>query len=462
MSDLNTQHHIKSIYVASLFGRYSYQLPAPTEKLSELNIIYGENGAGKTTLLNLVFHLLSPSDKRGHRAKIAETPFSLLQVELNDGTVISAVKDAQLLVGPVLFSIKAPDTPPVEWHFTPGQSSGSFRIEDLPSTIDVMKLPIEVRNEVTRMLTQREFFAAIGKLRIVTYMLTSDRILLGDSLEPSESDQKIQMRNRSKLAEIVADHRIASVAEALNTASSWLQTKFLDKSYGVESAKSPYEEVVRRIAKTTYRTKAGLNKTQEERVILNLKNMISNIDKRSKEVSQYGLGVMNLSSDIASVIEGTKGNRLNLISSVLEPYLNGLNAKLDGIYPLYDLINILVLTVNRFFNDKKLHYSVRSGFKIFVDPPVDNLQEILPSQLSSGEQQLVLLFCYVLVARDTPSVFIIDEPEISLNILWQRMLVSSLQALAKGSELQFIFASHSMEILSKHRNRVISMQETRT
>lgn len=461
MSDLNAPHHIKSIYVANLFGRYSYQLPAPTENLSELNIIYGENGAGKTTLLNLVFHLLSPSDNRGHRAKIAETPFSLLRVELNDGTLISAIKDAQLLVGPVLFSIKTPNVPSVDWHFTPGQSSGSFRIEDLPSTIDVKKLPTGVRNEVERMLTKRQFFEAIGKLRIVTYMLTSDRILLGDSLEPNENDQRIQMRNRSKLAEIVADHRIASVAEAMNTASSWLQTKFLEKSYSVESAKSPYEEVVRRIAKTTYRTKTGLNKTQEERVILNLKNMIFNIDRRSKEVSQYGLGVMNLSSDIASVIELTKGNRLNLISSVLEPYLNGLNAKLDGIYPLYDLINILVLTVNKFFNDKKLHYSVRSGLKIFIDPPTNNQQEILPSQLSSGEQQLVLLFCYVLVARDTPSVFIIDEPEISLNILWQRMLVSSLQALAKGSELQFIFASHSMEILSKHRNRVISMQETK-
>ena len=71
------------------------------------------------------------------------------------------------------------------------------------------------------------------------------------------------------------------------------------------------------------------------------------------------------------------------------------------------------------------------------------------------------MFCHVLTTRDNPSIFIIDEPELSLNIVWQRMLVASILEVARGAKLQLILASHSMEILAKHRDRVVSMQETK-
>jgi len=82
-----------------------------------------------------------------------------------------------------------------------------------------------------------------------------------------------------------------------------------------------------------------------------------------------------------------------------------------------------------------------------------------PANLSSGEQQLLLLFCYVLIARDQPSVFMIDEPEISLNVKWQRQLVQSLLDITAYSKIQFIFASHSVELLSQHRGRVVQLVE---
>ncbi|MFQ3386998.1 ATP-binding protein, partial [Escherichia coli] len=84
--------------------------------------------------------------------------------------------------------------------------------------------------------------------------------------------------------------------------------------------------------------------------------------------------------------------------------------------------------------------------------------ELTPAQLSSGEQQLLLLFCYVLVARDTPSIFMIDEPEISLNIKWQRIIINSLLDITNEANIQFIFASHSLEIISQHRNRVAKLE----
>ena len=85
----SNMHHIKSIKVTGLFGRYTYQLPAEGQTLSDLNIVYGENGVGKTTLLTLVFNSLSPATNKGHRHRIADTPLtpsglSLISRDLRD------------------------------------------------------------------------------------------------------------------------------------------------------------------------------------------------------------------------------------------------------------------------------------------------------------------------------------------------------------------------------------------
>ncbi len=462
MSSTERSHHIKAIHVSNLFGRYTYTIPSSNQTLSDINIVYALNGLGKTTLLKLVFHLLSPSDTRGHRSAIADIPFSELIVTLNDDTVISATKDAQLLIGPVTFLIQASgSSEKIEWNFIPNASS-TVRPDDLPFNIDLAKLPDGMRADVTRAVQQRRFFQEIKKLRVVTYMLTSDRILQGDSVEErSAIDFRPEMsKGRIKLNDIVLQHRVASVTDALVKASDWVQTKVLHGSYGGgQSASGLYQDVIKRIAKSTYRTKAGLNKSQEEKVISNLTITITELERRSRELAIYGFSGVTISSEMLPAIQQTKGNRLHLINSILDPYLGGIKARLESITPIYLLVNSFVMNMNKFFSDKQLTYSLRDGFKIVVDPNVEPKQELLPGQLSSGEQQLLLLFCHVLTARDNPSVFIIDEPEISLNIAWQRMLVSSLQQIANGSNTQFLFASHSIEILTKHRSRVVSLEE---
>lgn len=458
MTANRTPHHIKSISVENLFGRYSYSMPAADQTLTELNILYGNNGAGKTTLLNLLFHMLSPSDRREHRTKIADIPFSHLEVTLNDGTTLQAKKDSQLLVGPVHFSISKKGEPKIDWHFSPGSDRGSIKAEDLPSNIDVKKLPASIREDVIRAIAKRDYHKALDNIEVVTYMLTSDRMLMSDSLESHEAAARPDARSRNRLAEMVTENRIEAVFEAMKSASSWVQKKYFEKSYGGgESSKSLYEGVIERIASTTNKTKTGLNKSQELSAISNLTEMIVDLDKRSNELAKYGLSGNAISPEMAKIIAQTKGNKLNLINSILQPYLSGLKARVDGIYPLYLLIDTFVMQVNKFLKDKKLQYTIRTGFRILVYPAGPRPQEIQPSQLSSGEQQLILLFCYVLVSRDKPSVFIIDEPEISLNIMWQRLLVGSLRDLVKDADIQFVFASHSMEILSKHKDRVISM-----
>jgi predicted ATPase len=76
--------------------------------------------------------------------------------------------------------------------------------------------------------------------------------------------------------------------------------------------------------------------------------------------------------------------------------------------------------------------------------------------LSSGEKQLVILFTETLLQRNEPFLFIADEPELSLHIEWQRMIIETLRGLNPNA--QIIVATHSPEIAGKWKSNVVNME----
>ncbi len=49
--------------------------------------------------------------------------------------------------------------------------------------------------------------------------------------------------------------------------------------------------------------------------------------------------------------------------------------------------------------------------------------------------------------------------EISLNIKWQRKLVDSLLSLAEDSDVQFVMATHLVELLTRHKESVVRLED---
>jgi predicted ATPase len=76
--------------------------------------------------------------------------------------------------------------------------------------------------------------------------------------------------------------------------------------------------------------------------------------------------------------------------------------------------------------------------------------------LSSGEKQLMILLSEVLLQRQTPAIFIADEPELSLHVTWQEKLVSSLRRL--NPYAQIVAATHSPDIVGQLSDRAIDME----
>lgn len=57
------------------------------------------------------------------------------------------------------------------------------------------------------------------------------------------------------------------------------------------------------------------------------------------------------------------------------------------------------------------------------------------------------------------SVLIIDEPELSLNIKWQRLLLSALLDIVSGGGVQFVFATHSIDLIGEHLNHMLKLEQ---
>ncbi|WP_448695679.1 AAA family ATPase [Pseudomonas moraviensis] len=74
---------------------------------------------------------------------------------------------------------------------------------------------------------------------------------------------------------------------------------------------------------------------------------------------------------------------------------------------------------------------------------------------SKGEKALLALFLMVYLYRDS-SLFLLDEPEVSLHVEWQKMIFPALQALAPNS--QFIVATHSpFLVMNTGHEQIVNM-----
>ena len=108
-------------------------------------------------------------------------------------------------------------------------------------------------------------------------------------------------------------------------------------------------------------------------------------------------------------------------------------------------IETFTSVVNDFLKDsgKNIHFNKSTGVPYFsTASPNHNL---ILSELSSGETQIVILLSYFAFLAKKGIPIIIDEPELSLHVEWQKYFVEAVKKVMP-SECQTIMATHSPEI----------------
>jgi predicted ATP-dependent endonuclease of OLD family len=120
--------------------------------------------------------------------------------------------------------------------------------------------------------------------------------------------------------------------------------------------------------------------------------------------------------------------------------------------------------LNRFFKDsnKELYFDPSTGRLVFSIVDGQSQEKIgrLITFLSSGERQILILFTFLAFSSNSQSVFIVDEPELSLHPKWQHEFMEAFLGLRpKGTQL--VLATHSPDIVGKHKTACVTLRGAR-
>ena len=110
-------------------------------------------------------------------------------------------------------------------------------------------------------------------------------------------------------------------------------------------------------------------------------------------------------------------------------------------------VNQFIQTCNRYFFDKQLIYN-KNNWNIEVQTHKN--RPLAFESLSLGEKQLISIFSKLYLTSEKPLIILIDEPELSISIEWQRML---LPDILKSPRCHFLLAAtHSPFIFDNDLN----------
>jgi predicted ATP-binding protein involved in virulence len=126
-------------------------------------------------------------------------------------------------------------------------------------------------------------------------------------------------------------------------------------------------------------------------------------------------------------------------------YLDDLEKKLNVFDDLLEKLDLFTSILNeRRFTYKTIHIDSEKGFYFKTSKD----KELELGELSSGEQHEVVLL-YELIFNTAPNnMVLIDEPEISLHVAWQKEFVKDLLKIIELQGFQVMMATHSPSIIN--------------
>ena len=187
-----------------------------------------------------------------------------------------------------------------------------------------------------------------------------------------------------------------------------------------------------------------------------LKNLGFDKNKDFKEMELFFEKIEELFSEMANSKEDginiawlINKSQIDRIQKLIE-LIEGNNKKVQK---NFELINKFIETMNHFLNDTGKSIEIDNIGALKIKKP--NGDKVSIEALSSGERQLIVMFSHLLFKNESnPSgIFIIDEPELSLHIDWQKDFIR--YATDSNPNTQLILATHSPDIFIGNEKKTI-------
>ena len=423
--DLQEIPMITKLAVKGLFDSLSFEFEIRKE---EITILTGPNGYGKTTVLRII-HALASNDL----VFFFQLPFSDIMITAGDDSI--RISKSQNTI-----SVQSGGNEPVSYNIEDTLSDEDFvgfmrqqRIRKIDNDrwVHIPSMEEYTNEEVLNSLDPevRERLFEVRLLDSMNVHLIETQRLIKKTRVRRRFVRRLESRDQlveeEKLNHTIEDYIEQTSAEITNVlAKASKVSQELDSSFPSRLFK---EE--------SFISESDFNSRYE------------NIKGKQRSLSRYGL---------STATEGHQPIYKKENAKALSVYLDDTEKKLavyDDILKQFDIFSSLVS--HRDFVSKTLEIGPEYGMRFITK----DRESIPPAHLSSGEQQEVVLFYDLLFNVQPGSLVLIDEPEISLHVVWQKEFLSDLMPIIDLKKLTVIVATHSPQIIGESWDKVIDLAD---
>lgn len=145
-------------------------------------------------------------------------------------------------------------------------------------------------------------------------------------------------------------------------------------------------------------------------------------------------------------------------AKVLLVYLKDTEKKIGAFDKLLTKLELFINILNdRRFTFKSIKIHKEKGFTFWTDQG----KELSLTDLSSGEQHEVVLLYELIFKTEENTLVLIDEPEISLHITWQKEFLNDILRIIDLQKMQVIVATHSPQIINGRWDLVYNLEKAK-
>lgn len=431
---------ITDLNIHRLYGYINYSISFK----ENINFLYGENGCGKTTVLKIISNIITGKIYSLYKYKFEKIVLNYIgndiqnYIELiqNENhiqiTMYSEVKgktEEELVVHNNRFDDEREEQ---EYYFEKYQVLHKVRHEFNYVFLPLNRTGNFYRYDNTRYLRslyyREEMYSNTRNENNIDMSIVNDLIKRAiNTMNMKLSD--INSRFNSDILRSFLDaENISNSEDILN----YLH-KINDGSINLEDIKKQYKKALKSINLA--------DEQSEKKLDTFFENLYSDIEDFKNNNTGIDINLLFKLSEFKKIT--------NIISKAEE------NDRLKSKVKLP--VENFTKTINHFFsggfNEKRI--AIHPNGMLFIKNYYG--KKITLDDLSSGEKQIITFFAYLVFGlEDTnQSIYLVDEPELSLHLNWQRIFVESIMNL--NMDVQLIFATHSPEIIGKYRENAIKL-----
>jgi len=376
---------IKKFEIIGLFGDRNIHIDF--QKDENVKILIGENGTGKTHILNILYYILS-----GKIEKLADIEFEKIILEIEDIDRIEILKKDIKLLYRENFGV---DYTNQLKKYLPISEETRIYMEKL---LNFNKDYENIKEKIDKI---KNTISLVIDSRTLIYLPTYRRI--------EEDLEKLGLSNIIDEYEIINNDKF--IQFGMDDTEQHIQRLLDDiKKLSLEG----FNEMSGDIINTLIDDNNSIDKNYSE-TIKNIETLNIILD-RSEKVSDDNKKIIIQKVENGEIFKENNRQLFLFLTKLIEIY-NKQKKKDELIKRFKDICNKYLVDKNFFYNESSVDLYLKNEKADF------NLDL---NTLSSGEKQLVSIFARIYLACEKEFIIFIDEPEISMSMEWQKMILSDI------------------------------------